>query len=599
MATKPKPIASALLLALGLFAATALALPAAASPPAPARRPNLVLILVDDAAFMDFGAYGGEARTPNIDRLAAGGALFTSFHSSPLCAPSRAMLLTGIDNHRTGIATIPEVLPREHRGQPGYSMRLEPGVTTVATRLRAAGYRTYMTGKWHLGHGDGDLPADHGFDRSFVLDASGADNWEQKSYMPYYRTADWFEDRERVQLPEDFYSSEFLVDRMIDYLGDAETDAPFFAYVAFQAVHIPVQAPREFTARYEGVFDEGWNVLREARWRRAQTLGLIPKDAGITPMPDRLRAWETLSADERALYAKSMAVYAGMIEAMDHHIGRLIAHVEARGELDDTLFIVTSDNGPEPSHPVGEPGFRPWMMLHGYSRNLETLGERGSYAFIGPEWATAAASPGSLFKFYASEGGLRVPFVVSGPGVVARRVDAPAFVTDVTPTLLDFAGLDPAPADASVPIHGATLRPVLAGDADRVHAPDRPIGIEVSGNAALFRGDYKLVRNQPPWGDGDWRLYDLVRDPGETTDLSASQPDSKARMLADYQDYAAEMGVLELPAGYDIHRQIAVNSIRKQLSYYGWVLALALLLPIALGTWLWRSLRSRRRSVET
>jgi len=598
VATKPKLIASAAPLALGMLAATALALPAPASLPTSARRPNLVLILVDDAAFMDLGAYGGEARTPNIDRLAAGGALFTSYRTSPLCAPSRAMLLTGVDNHRTGIATIPEVLPREHRGQPGYSMRLEPGVTTVATRLQAAGYRTYMTGKWHLGHGAGDLPADHGFDRSFVLDASGADNWEQKSYMPYYKTADWFEDRERARLPDDFYSSEFLVDRMIDYLGDNETDTPFFAYVAFQAVHIPVQAPREFTARYDGVFDEGWNVLRDARWRRAKELGWIPADAGITPMPERLRAWETLSPVDRALYAKSMAVYAGMIEAMDHHIGRLIAHVKAQGQLENTLFVVTSDNGPEPSHPVGEPGFAPWMALHGYSRDLETLGEQGSYAFIGPEWAIAAASPGSLFKFYASEGGLRVPFIVSGPGVAVRRVDAPAFVTDVAPTLLDFAGLDPNPADGSVPIHGATLRPVLTGNATRVHAEDRPVGMEVSGNAALFLGDYKLVRNMPPWGDAAWRLYDLVRDPGETEDLSASHGALKDRMLADYENYAAEMGVLELPPGFDIHRQIAINSVQKQLAYYGWALGLAALGLLAGSVWLWRRARSRDRPMS-
>jgi arylsulfatase/uncharacterized sulfatase len=509
------------------------------------------------------------------------------------------MLLTGVDNHRTGLATIPEVLPRAHRGQPGYGMRLEPGVQTIATRLRAAGYRTYMTGKWHLGHGPGDLPADHGFDRSFVLDASGADNWEQKPYMPYYRTADWFEDRERARLPEDFYSSEFLVDQMIDYLGDGGTDTPFFAYVAFQAVHIPVQAPREFTARYEGVFDEGWSVLREARWRRAQALGLIPAGAGITAMPQRLPSWNSLPATERALYAKSMAVYAGMLEAMDHHIGRLIAHVQARGELADTVFVVTSDNGPEPSDPLGERGFGTWMALNGYDRDLETLGQKGSYAYIGPAWATAAAAPGSLFKFYTSEGGLRVPFILSGPGIVPRRVDAPTFVTDVTPTLLDLAGLDPTPADGAVPIYGATLRPVLSGKADRVHAPDRPIGIEVSGNAALFRGDFKLVRNMPPWGDGAWRLFDLVRDPGETEDLSGSDPDRKAEMLADYEDYAAEMGVLALPPGYDVERQIAINAIQKQLAYYGWVLVLAVVVVLVLVFSIWRLVRRRLRASPT
>lgn len=593
------PTARSLRRALVLLAVASFGAAAAAAPePETPRRPNLVLILIDDAAYMDLGAYGGEAHTPNIDQLAERGTRFTSYHTSPLCAPSRAMLLTGVDSHRTGIATIPEVLPRAHRGQPGYTMRLEPGVTTIATRLRAAGYRTYMTGKWHLGHGPGDLPADHGFDRSFVLDASGADNWEQKPYMPYYRTADWFEDRQPARLPEDFYSSEFLVDRMIDYLEEPARDAeaPFFAYVSFQAVHIPVQAPREFTARYAGRFDRGWEALRHARWQRAKAMGLIPEDARITPMPERLRRWESLSSDERALYARSMAVYAGMLEAMDHHVGRLLAALDARGELENTIFVVTSDNGPEPSHPVGEPGFVPWMLLQGYSRDLETLGERGSYAFIGPEWASAAASPGSLFKFYTSEGGVRVPLIVSGPGVSARRVAAPAFVIDVVPTLLEFAGLDPAPTDGTVPIHGTSLRALLAGETERVRPPDQPVGIEVGGNAALFRGDHKLVRVMPPWGDGVWRLYDLARDPGETKDRSDAEPGRKIQMLADYDAYAAEMGVLPMPAGYDVHRQIAINSIRKQLGYYGWMLALGMLIVAGVIYGSWRFVRGRLRT---
>ena len=197
----------ALLLAAALFSAA----PAAAQQTAP--RPNIVVIVADDVGFTDLGAYGGEARTPNIDALAQRGAQFSRYYSSPLCSPSRAMLLTGLDNHRTGHATIVEVLPPELRGRPGYTMRLEPGVVTIAERLRQGGYRTYATGKWHLGHGEGDLPNSHGFDRSFVLDASGADNWEERAYMPYYRTADWFEDGERAHLPDDFYSSEFIVDR--------------------------------------------------------------------------------------------------------------------------------------------------------------------------------------------------------------------------------------------------------------------------------------------------------------------------------------------------------------------------------------------------
>ena len=209
-------------------------------------RPNFVLVLVDDAALMDFGVYGGEAQTPNIDALAARGMIFKQHRTTPSCSPSRAMLLTGMDNHLAGFGSIEAVLPPEHRNQPGYMMALEPGVETIATKLKRAGYRTYMTGKWHLGHGDGDLPNDHGFDRSFVLDASGADHWEEKPYLPYYKEALWFEDGERARLPEDFYSSTFIAGKMEDYLRqDADRSEPFFAYVAFLAVHIPVQAPRE------------------------------------------------------------------------------------------------------------------------------------------------------------------------------------------------------------------------------------------------------------------------------------------------------------------------------------------------------------------
>jgi arylsulfatase A-like enzyme len=535
-------------------------------------RPNIVVIVIDDAGFTDLGAYGGEARTPNIDGLAQRGAQFSRYYSSPLCSPSRAMLLSGMDNHRTGHATIIEVLPPELRGRAGYTMRLEPGVTTLAARLRDGGYRTYATGKWHLGHGEGDLPNSHGFDRSFVLDASGADNWEQRPYMPYYRTADWFEDGARATLPENFYSSEFIVDRMIQYLdGDtARGEAPFFAYLAFQAVHIPVQAPREYTANYRGRYDAGWENLRTARWRRAQELGLLPADAGIDATPRGFRPWASLSSEDQAIYARSMEVHAGMLEAMDHHIGRLIAHLQTRGLADNTIFVVTSDNGPEPSLPIAEPDFVRWMGLQGYTRRMEDLGERGSFVFIGPEFANATAT-GSLYKFTSGEGGLHVPFIMAGPGIAAQRVNARAFVTDVAPTLLERAGV-PLAAPA---MDGVSLNPVLSGAATEVRDATTPLGVEVSGHSALYRGDYKLVRTPPPLGDNSWRLYDIARDPGETTNLAAAMPDLVQTMLADYEAYADRVGVLDLPPGYDVQRQVVHNVRMKQLEMYWWVLAIA------------------------
>jgi len=555
----------------------------------------VLVVLVDDAAFTDFGAYGGEARTPTIDGLVARGARFGSHHTSPLCSPSRAMLLTGVDNHRTGVATIEEVLPPEQEGKPGYSLHLEPGVRTIADRLKAAGYRTYMTGKWHLGHGPGDLPNAHGFDRSLALDASGADNWAPKSYMPYYQDAPWFEDGVPAKMPASFYSSELLVDRMLDWLrADADRPEPFLAYVAFQAVHIPVQAPAETTAHYEGRFDAGWESLRHERWRRAIQLGLVAPDAPFEPMPSSLRAWSSLDDGERRIFSRSMAVYAAMLEAMDLHLGRLLAWLAETGRLDDTIVVVTSDNGPEPSDPVHAPGMGAWMWMNGYSWRLDGLGGPGSLNFIGPEWAASLSSPTRLFKFYASEGGLRVPLVIAGPGVVAgTRIASPTFVTDVAPTLLDLASVE---ARGGVAMTGRSLRPVLEGRAERAHPPDEPVGIEVSGNSALFKGDLKLVRNMPPWGDGAWHLHDVAADPGETRDLAADRPDLAAELQRDYAAYEREMGVLPLPPGYDPHDQVARNSIRRQLRVYGARLA-ALGVGLAAAVVLVaRSLLRRRRS---
>ncbi|MDP5103408.1 MAG: arylsulfatase, partial [Erythrobacter sp.] len=484
------------------------------------KRPNVVIILADDVALMDFGAYGGEARTPNIDMLAGRGALFTQYRASPLCSPSRAMLLTGMDAHLTGVATIPEVLPKEQKGQPGYTMALEPGVLTLADRLRAQGYRTVMAGKWHMGEAAGEMPQAHGFDRSFALAASGADNWADQSYMPYYKDAPWFEDGVETSLPEDFYSSRFIVDTAIEYLAETDPDKPFLAYLPFQAIHIPVQAPQEFIDRYKGRYDRGWEALREERHRKAQALGLIPQGAPLAALAPAHRPWESLTDEDRALYAARMEVNAAMLEAMDFHIGRLIAHLKAKGEYDNTIFIVSSDNGPEPSRGDDSAVISLFHRLAGYHVGADNMGGPGSWGFIGPEWAAAAATPGAWFKFYATEGGIRVPLIMAGPGIAPQRVTSPAMITDVAPTVLDWLAVDPS-ASAGKPMTGRSLLPVLSGAAESAYGPDEARAVEVSGNSALYLGDYKITRSVPPVGDGKWRLYNLARDPGETTDLSA------------------------------------------------------------------------------
>jgi arylsulfatase A-like enzyme len=548
-------------------------------------KPNFVVILIDDAAWGDLGPYGGEAATPHIDALARRGTMFTRYQTSPLCSPSRAMLLTGLSNHRAGVATIREVLPPEHEGKPGYSLHLEPGVVTIAARLKASGYRTLMSGKWHLGDRPQDLPNAHGFERSFALDASGADNWDDKPYMPYYTEAPWYEDGQAASYPSGQYSSTVIVNKMIDYLKTTDANKPFLAYVAFQAVHIPVQAPRRFSDHYTGRFDGGWDVLAQARFERAKAAGLIPADAKLPVMHASLRRWSSLPADEKKLQARAMEVYAGMIEAMDHEIGRLVAHLEASGQLANTVFVITSDNGPEPSDPASQKGFNQWAALHGYHRQLEDLGERNSANWIGPEWASAVASPGYLFKFYTSGGGLRVPFIVAGPNVQAGvRTSANAFVTDVSPTLLDMAGTTTLPNEAK-PMSGRSLLPLLSGQKTSVYGPGDGFGVEVSGNAAYFRGDFKLVRIMAPYGDGAWRLYNITQDPGETTDLALVNSALFGQMQVAYQDYAKANGVLDLPDGYQVQKQVAQNAWKRQMSLYGW-LALTALAGIGLLIWL-------------
>lgn len=564
----------------------ALLLACAGAPALGAAAPNFVVVVIDDAGLTDLGAYGSEIRTPHIDALAATGVRFANFHAAPTCAPSRAMLMTGVDSHLTGHATLNHLTPPEHRGAPGYEGELSAAVTTLAEHLRAAGYATFATGKWHLGHSPQSLPEARGFDRSFVLDASGADNWEQRPYLPLYRQADWFEGGARGTLPADFYSSQFIVDQMLDYLTAVDPGQPFLAYLGFQAIHIPVQAPREFVDRYDGVYDAGWSALRKARHAAAIENGLIPANAVLGPVPDGLRDWDSLSDAERRLATRSMQVNAGMLEAMDHHLGRLVEHLKATGTFDNTVFVVLSDNGPEYNAPTVSPVFNLWLRLEGYSRDPERLGERGTYAFIGPEWASATAAPGSLFKFHAAEGGTRVPLIFSGPGIAPRGIVHPfAFITDITPTLLELAGAEP--LEDGLSFTGRPLDAVLDGRADAVYGPDEPVGLEASGQSALFKGDYKLVRNHAPFGDQQWRLHDIVRDPGETRDLAGVEPERYRQMLADYQAYAESVGVLAMPDGYSAPENIATIGRKIIIARYGppLLLILGVIAILALAGW--------------
>ena len=308
--------------------------------------------------------------------------------------------------------------------------------------------------------------------------------------------------------------------------------------------------------------------------------------------PD-LRAWPSLSDEERLHYERSMMVNAAMLEAMDHEIGRLLAWLERSGEFDDTIFVITSDNGPEFGEPISDPTYRLWMRWNGYHVDPERAGGPGYLGAIGAEWASAAAAPGALFKMYATEGGTRVPLIVSGPGLggaSASFEEGLAFVTDIAPTLLELTGV-PAPGG----LDGRSLLPVLRDEVDSVWAED-PLALEVAGNSALYRGGYKLTRNTLPHGDAQWRLFDLAADPSEAFDLSAERPALREQMLADYERWASSLGVLELAPTFDLHGQLLNNTRALLWQRYRVVLvALALLVVVAaLRGWaMWTRRRSR------
>lgn len=561
------------------------------------RRPNIVLILADDVGLMDFGVYGGEAATPNIDKLANKGTIFTNHHASPMCAPSRAMLMTGYDSHLTGVPNLPLFLPPDYSNKPGYEGILNDRVQTVATRLKHSGYRTFMTGKWHLGHTAETLPSKRGFDRTFILNASGADNYEHKAYLPGQIKPPWYEDGKEIELPEDFYSSRNLVDKMIEFLEEAPSDGhPFFSFLSFQAIHIPVQAPKEFVDKYRGVYESGWDELRNKRFEKAKALGLVPAEANLGEMLPSLQKWDNLSAEDKQMKANGMAVNAAMLEAMDFHIGRYMEYLEQRGELDNTVFIITSDNGPEGSDAVQVAGMGLWMQSVGYHRDNDRLGQKGYFGFIGPEFASASAGPSAFFKFYAGEGGLRTPLIFSGPGIPAgEKKHAFSFITDITPSILDIAGVNISPNSPEIPLTGKSLYPVIQDQSEWVYEADEPIGMEAARQSALFLGDMKLVRNGNPYGDGKWRMYNLKYDPGETKDLASGNPEQFEKLMQHYKDYSAKVGVIEMPEDYDVYVEIQYKFLRK-IRDNGWPWLLGFVV-LSLGFFMRKRIVKRAKTV--
>ena len=588
-----------LLTALALLSPSTLGAQAAQS-----KRPNIVILLADDWGFSDVGAFGGEIATPNIDALAAKGVRFSNFHVAGSCSPTRAMLQTGVINHRAGLGNMPETIPPEHLGKPGYETHLNNRVVTIAEQLRAVGYRTYLSGKWHLGHTPNTLPTARGYDHALALAQSGADNFEDKPNLLIYDKTEWTEDGKPAKLPKRFYSSTLIVDKMIGYIDRGKASGkPFLASVNFIANHIPVQARDADIAAYAGRYNVGWTVLRNERRAAAIAKGVMP--AGVpTVTMNTSGDWSKLSAQQQRQRAGAMAAYAGMGTAMDREIGRLIAHLKAIGAYDNTIFVFLSDNGAEATDPMNMGAFTRWNANQEYDHSIAHPGRPGSLTAQGAGFASASVSPLRGYKFTASEGGLRVPMIMAWPGNPAIKGGSVAagfaHVTDMPLTLLMLAGVAPQQGSFSgrrvEPMIGADLTPMLTGAASSVHSPDKPLGYELSGNAVLFKGDYKLVKNLPPYGDGRWRLYNITTDPGEAHNLSGSEPERFVAMQKDYAAFAKANKVLPMPEGYTAPDQIFENALRNLLIprlLRLWPMGVLLLMTAAAVIW-WRRRRTPR-----
>ena len=506
--------------------------------------PNLLLIVVDDLGFTDLGSFGGEIRTPNLDALAQSGIRLTNFHAGVTCAPSRAMLLTGMDNHLVGMGGQGTLRTAQQAESPAYQNKLRAGLPTVAELLEAAGYHNVAVAKWHLGDDDA-LPNRRGFHRSLVLMHGGAGHFDDTPLFEGYGKADWRLDGEPYQLPEPFYSTDLMTDRLLTYLDDRPAQQPFFAYLGYTAPHWPLQAPQPAIERYAGAYGDGWDALRASRLAGAKRAGVVPAAALAVADEAGYQPWTELADDEQALATKRMQVYAAMVDRMDENVGRVLAYLEANNLRENTFILFLSDNGVEGHDMARYRSNRTWVPAT-FDNSLAAIGTRRSYVALGPSWARAINAPLRGSKGRLAEGGVRVPAFANFAGLAAGVDDVRLRIMDVAPTLLELAG-----AEVPARMMGRSFLGRLEGGASP-YGPDDVLAAETFGRRMAQRGSWKVLWQEPPHGSGDWQLYDLSRDLAEQNDLSATHPDIRAELIAAWEAYAEQVGVMlpETPIQY-------------------------------------------------
>jgi arylsulfatase len=520
-------------------------------------RPNILLVVADDMGWTDLGSFGSEIETPNLDTLAERGVTFTDFHVSVSCSPTRAMLFSGTDNHIAGLGNMGEMIAPEQRGKPGYEGHLNDRVVSLAEVLRAGGYHTYMAGKWHLGKEPEYWPHGRGFERSFSMLFGGASYWSDMFGLlaVHEEIADYvLDDKKLDALPGDFYATRSYTDFLIDAIRSNRGDGkPFLAYLAFTVPHDPMHVPEPWLNKYRGNYDDGYEALKAQRAAAAKRKGLIPDSA---PMPERyhpelyewVTAWDSLTEEQQALEARGMEVYAGMVNNMDYHFGRIVKFLKDIGEYDNTIVIFFSDNGANPWYSEDYPGNRGSKWFAQFDNSIDNIGHPMSHYAYGMGWGSASAGPLDLFKMTVAEGGIRSPLLIQGPGVKGGRlVDAFAYVWDIMPTILELAGVQHPEKYRGRQVEkmrGKSLKGVLTGSTNAVYGADEFVGGEMQNGKWMRQGDFKAVSVSPPYGTGTWHLYNLADDPGETRDLSKKHPEILKKLRAAWDRYAKDVGVV-------------------------------------------------------
>jgi len=512
-------------------------------------RPNILLIVVDDMGYSDIGPFGGEIKTPSIDAIAEAGVRMTNFYVGPTCSPTRSMLMSGNDNHVAGLGNMNEALSPNQVGQPGYEGFLNDRVASVASLLQEAGYHTYMAGKWHLGEKPEHDPAKRGFERSFTLLEGGASHFDDEWMMYANYTPTYRENGVRTHVPRGFYSTEFYTDKSSRYIDEQGDDKPFFAYLSFTAVHDPLHLPDDWLDRYAGEYLMGYDALREQRLARMKQLGIVPDSTVLGPWLQMVPHWDDLSPEQRALQARRMELYAAMVSNIDFHIGRLVSYLEEAGKLDDTMIIFFSDNGANGAEMHMYPDTDDAWVENNSDNRLSNWGRRGSRIAQGAGWAQASSTPFRLFKAFIAEGGIRSPLIISGPPLTrsGKTLDAIAHVMDVAPTLLEIAGTAyPAPNEDGVPVpqRGKSIVSLLAGKADDIRGEDDYLAWEFFDWRAVRMSNWKATWIAAPFGTGDWQLFDVAKDPGESNDVSDQFPNVTQDLADKWDSYADEVGVV-------------------------------------------------------